>query len=502
MIVGVSAMVAEEMTDSVAAAEVVETLVQENDSMLPAPDSLNSCVVVIPMPSEEELTKRMGDIEKDAKRIALEAKYGVYTPLREFEWTTVPLVSFGLIARASKKDFRAARNNFIPKYKNKVDDYLQYAPLVITTGLNLAGYKGRSNLLRYVSSAAASYGVMAILVNVIKYSAREMRPDGSAANSFPSGHTATVFAAATIMHKEYGLTRSPWWSVLAYTCATTTGIMRTLNNRHWLSDVLVGAGIGVVSTDIGYMLADLIFKKKGIKRNPRSGNVDLLENPSFFKLSLGAQFTNDIAYNGDNNVKVGVGTAVGAEAAYFINKYVGVGLRARVSAAPASVEGLASYDNANRLMMETKANDVLAVTDIGAGVYAAWPISSRHNVGMKLLYGRRFFGSMDFQPASPASRETGANAEVGTELVNGDRLYVHKTNGDDMALGLSYTYSMNSGMAISGFFDFDYSRPRFNVDYTPYGNDGNGQAELLNRQFSFRQKMTSFTLGASMTVMF
>ena len=36
------------------------------------------------------------------------------------------------------------------------------------------------------------------------------------------------------------------------------------NNRHWLSDVLTGAGIGILSTELGYYLADRLFKEKGI----------------------------------------------------------------------------------------------------------------------------------------------------------------------------------------------------------------------------------------------
>ena len=221
-------------------------------------------------------------------------KYGYYTPLREFEWATVPLVAFGFAAKANKKNFRAARNNFIPAYENRFDDNLQLVPLVVASGLNFAGYEGRNKTGRYLASGALSYAWCALFVNSIKYSAKEMRPDGSTANSFPSGHTATAFTAATIMHKEYGLTRSPWWSIFGYGCATTTGIMRTLNNRHWISDVLVGAGLGVISTDLGYMCADWIFKKKGTNREPLKANSDLWQNPSFFKLELGMQLTNDL----------------------------------------------------------------------------------------------------------------------------------------------------------------------------------------------------------------
>lgn len=210
-----------------------------------------------------------------------------YSPRHEMELTSVPLISFGFLAKGQKKNFRAARNNFIPSYKNGMDDYIQFAPAVTTYVLNLAGYEGRSSFKRLFFSSGFSFAFMGIFVNGIKYTAFEMRPDGSSANSFPSGHTATAFTCATIMHKEYGLTRSPWFSVGAYSISTLTGIMRTLNNRHWISDILVGAGLGVISTDLGYMMADFWMKDRGIVRTIKDGNNDLRLNPSFFRLSLG-----------------------------------------------------------------------------------------------------------------------------------------------------------------------------------------------------------------------
>ena len=62
-----------------------------------------------------------------------------------------------------------------------------------------------------------------------------------------------------MLHKEYGH-RSPWYSIGGYTVATITGVTRQLNNRHWMSDIMVGAGIGILATELGYFLADLIFK--------------------------------------------------------------------------------------------------------------------------------------------------------------------------------------------------------------------------------------------------
>jgi hypothetical protein len=102
---------------------------------------------------------------------------------------------------------------------------------------------------------------MAAMVNGVKYSVQRLRPDESAYNSFPSGHTATAFMTATMLHKEYE-GRSPWFSIGGYTLATLTGVSRVLNNRHWLTDVLAGAAIGIGSVHLGYFITDKIFKDK------------------------------------------------------------------------------------------------------------------------------------------------------------------------------------------------------------------------------------------------
>jgi membrane-associated phospholipid phosphatase len=93
---------------------------------------------------------------------------------------------------------------------------------------------------------------MAVLVFSLKKITAVPRPDTGSLNSFPSGHTAQAFAAATFMHKEYGK-QSIWYSIGAYSLATGIGAFRVMNNRHWISDVLAGAGIGIFSTNIAYL---------------------------------------------------------------------------------------------------------------------------------------------------------------------------------------------------------------------------------------------------------
>lgn len=491
-------------------------------------------------------------------------KYGGYLPLKEFEITPIPLISFGFIAKGNKKNFRAARNNFIPSYENHLDDWSQHFPLILTTALNFAGYEGRNNHWRYLTSGALSYATMAAIVNGIKYSAKEMRPDGSTANSFPSGHTATAFVAATILHKEYGQTRSPWFSVAGYGCATMTGIMRTLNNRHWISDILVGAGLGVLSTDIGYAIADMIWKDKGINRQQIEGMGDMIANPSFFRFSLGMQFMNDLklpnnieyittaqlwskpgeatlmddfymirrhgnpfripddfneevpsyknyatgqpSYAADvmPRVKVATGTSVSAEGAYFINNYLGFGARARITTAPTYADGLYCYKTvADNKMMKIansgSVSEVWSIVDAGIGIFGGLPISKHHNIGAKLLYGRRFFGELDLSAAYDAVYSDGTNSVVATTY--GDNLWIGKTNTDDFGAGIHYTYSTNNGIAVSAYVDYDFSNPEFYVEYSPYNNDAN-KMHMKTSEFKYKQRMQSFNIGASMVVMF
>ena len=144
----------------------------------------------------------------------------------------LPWIVAGIALRSEKRNIREVRNKFQLNFHQSADNYIQYAPLLLTTGLKVAGVEGRSSLKRYAVSSAASLIIMATLVETMKYSVRELRPDGSTNKSFPSGHTATAFSAATILHKEYGMTRSPWYSIAGYMLATATGCMRVFNNRH------------------------------------------------------------------------------------------------------------------------------------------------------------------------------------------------------------------------------------------------------------------------------
>jgi membrane-associated phospholipid phosphatase len=147
---------------------------------------------------------------------------------------------------------REWRNNNFSGFRTHTDDLLQYAQIPLVYGLDWAGVKAKNDFLNRSLLLAKSEILMTIIVRIIKPSAQVLRPDASNYHAFPSGHTAQAFVAATFMHKEYG-EKSVWYSIGAYSLATSVGALRILNNKHWISDVLAGAGIGILSTNVVYM---------------------------------------------------------------------------------------------------------------------------------------------------------------------------------------------------------------------------------------------------------
>jgi membrane-associated phospholipid phosphatase len=174
--------------------------------------------------------------------------------------TPVLLLGAGMLAFADidfigRADIYEERNERAPAFKTHIDDYLQYAPIAGVLVLNTLGVKGEHSFSKQMWLLAKSELIMAAIVCPLKQLTEVPRPDGTSHNSFPSGHTAQAFVAATFIHKEYGK-QNLIYSILGYGSATAVGAFRVLNNRHWTTDVFFGAGIGILSTNLAYLLDD------------------------------------------------------------------------------------------------------------------------------------------------------------------------------------------------------------------------------------------------------
>ena len=418
-----------------------------------------------------------------------------YTFMQDQTWVGIPVFIAGWIAKSEKKAFQQNYKNSntrirLIKYNfhSEVDNYTQFSGIALTAGLKMAGVEGRSSWPRLIASSLASYGVMAAFVNGIKYSAKEMRPDESTKNSWPSGHTATAFVGATILHKEYGLTRSPWYSIAGYTVATATGVMRVLNNRHWISDVLSGAGIGILSTELAYGICDLLFKDRGL----------LMDD--FFAISMGLGFGNkhlvlpDFDFEGYGvehddkpmSLEFGNATAVGVEAAYFFNRYIGVGARLRVKATP--IKKWSAFATDEEIIMKEKfeatelgdgvqylrlkvQSDHITEFAADAGIYFNLPLSSRFALGTKVLAGRSVMDDVDVDGILKGFKMKRVNGRfVPTDYyidTKWDYINLSATNSFKFGSGLSLTYAHKNSFSWRVFLDYDYASKTYTASYSP-----------------------------------
>lgn len=141
----------------------------------------------------------------------------------------------------------------------EVDDWLQYLPYVADLGLAFTGVPARSGFVDRLLECTISVAALTAVTGAVKMLVESPRPIGDS-RSFPSGHTGGVFTGAELVRMEYG-----WgWGAGAYAVATTVAVLRMYNGAHWLSDVLAGAGIGILCAHAGRWLLGPVKELFGI----------------------------------------------------------------------------------------------------------------------------------------------------------------------------------------------------------------------------------------------
>lgn len=141
------------------------------------------------------------------------------------------------------------QNNLIGFYTS-ADDYLQYSPTLINIGLHLAGLEDTQKPKDLVAVFIIGTGTYTVITQGLKYAVNETRPNGND-HSFPSGHTATAFFGARMLDRSFGK-KYPAIAISGYALATATGALRMANNKHWASDVAMGAAVGIASAELAY----------------------------------------------------------------------------------------------------------------------------------------------------------------------------------------------------------------------------------------------------------
>lgn len=126
----------------------------------------------------------------------------------------------------------------------------EWLPYAMMLGSDYIGGRARIGIVDRALLAATSFVILEAVTQPLKRIVGRQRPDGSDLHSFPSGHTATAFAGAELTRMAYG----NLWGAGAYAIAAGVAAMRIAGRHHYLSDVIAGAGTGILSARLAAWL--------------------------------------------------------------------------------------------------------------------------------------------------------------------------------------------------------------------------------------------------------
>ncbi|NPD81784.1 phosphatase PAP2 family protein [Prevotella sp. PINT] len=372
-----------------------------------------------------------------------------------------------------------------PTGKHEVENYLRFSPYAILAGLKLSGCEGRSDLPRFLTSAAVSNVIMAGAVTAAKHTFKAQRPDHSDNKSFPSGHAAVAFTAATILHKEYGATRSPWFSLGGYALAAGTSMLRVAHNRHRAGDVAAGAGIGILSVELGYLLADLIYGNRGLNDFEQE-KFQKTANPSFLDVQMGVGVHKStlrfLTPDGmEKTISLRASAVAGLEGAYFFNEYVGIGGMARVTTTPADIPSITEKYGE----MAYFDDNIFTDMSFDAGVYGNIPVGNSVAFGAKALCGMRFSDGICVR---------------NDDLPSQEMLKVKGGNAVNFVMGISASWRCRDNFAWKIFADMDTSKSTYTYQSLLQASAKDAPNQAVTAES--KHWMTHFTIGGAFTVQF
>ena len=132
-----------------------------------------------------------------------------------------------------------------------LDTYLQWAPSASIYVLDAFHVKTRHSFRQHLFIDAGSILITGGGGFILRKVSERMDRFELKGTQFPSGHTANAFRGAEILRQELKHSH-PVWSVSGYLVAGAVGFMRIRGKQHQLSEVLAGAGLGMLSTKLTY----------------------------------------------------------------------------------------------------------------------------------------------------------------------------------------------------------------------------------------------------------
>ncbi len=236
--------------------------------------------------------------------------------------TGAMLLGGGLAGHISDHNYSKLQESYFPHHSSKADNVIRWLPTAARIGLRLAGVQGRSDWNRLLASHVAIYGLNIGITEALKRSIKQTRPDGFDNRSTPSGHAALAFMSAAILDEEYGYL-SPLVPLGGYAVSTMVSFNRTMGHHHYSGDVLLGAGIGLLSAKVAYALCDRILKHH--KPATNSSRPAYSAHPSHIGFYGGYRMALSHFHTSDGfSVDLHPGIEAGLQGAWFPFRHIGV----------------------------------------------------------------------------------------------------------------------------------------------------------------------------------
>lgn len=191
------------------------------------------------------------------------------------------LISIDLMRGSTKYGLQTLARSFVADtFRTSVDDWIHYAPIVTMYAADLFKVPAKNTVWNQTKFLVISEAVTAGIVWSLKVGLGVLRPDSTTFTAYPSGHTSQAFVQSQVLFNEFRAT-APLLAASGFLFSTTTGALRVLNNRHWVPDILLGAGIGMLVTNAVYYFEP--FKKwnpfKNMKKRSNMHQISFM--PSF-----------------------------------------------------------------------------------------------------------------------------------------------------------------------------------------------------------------------------
>ena len=153
-----------------------------------------------------------------------------------------------------KKNYRSFHTN--------AEEYIMWAPSASVYLMDAFKVNTKYSFQEHLLLDAGSIIVTGAIGYVMRKVTRNIKEYNMQGTKFPSGHTANAFRGAEILHQELKDSHK-LLSYCGYLPAVAVGVLRIYNKDHLLTEVLAGAGLGILSTKLTYWVFDKVkFRKK------------------------------------------------------------------------------------------------------------------------------------------------------------------------------------------------------------------------------------------------